>query len=180
MSTSSAPSRVQRVGQVALALAERIQASDDFKDLWVEGEVTQAQTSTSGHVYFTLRDNIGQLRCVLFATQAASVALTPRDGAKVIAHGYVELYLRDGRCQLRVDDLRPAGAGDAYLRLEALKKRLAAEGLFAHERKRRLPPSPRRVGVITSPAGAAWRDIQTVVGRRDARRRCRVRARSSR
>ncbi len=169
MSTSSAPSRIQRVGQIALALAERIQTSEDFKDLWVEGEVTQSQTSTSGHVYFTLRDNVGQLRCVLFATQASSVALTPRDGAKLIAHGYVELYLRDGRCQLRVDDLRPAGAGDAYLRLEALKKRLAAEGLFARERKRPLPPSPRRVGVITSPVGAAWRDVQTVVGRRDAR-----------
>ncbi len=169
MSTSSAPSRVQRVGQVALALAERLQSSEDFKDLWVEGEVTQAQISAAGHVYFTLRDNVGQLRCVLFATHAANVGLTPRDGAKVVAHGYIELYLRDGRCQLRVDDLRPAGVGDGHLRLEALKRRLAAEGLFALERKRSLPPSPRRVGVVTSPAGAAWRDVQTVVARRDPR-----------
>src|SRR5439155_503211 len=88
-------------------------------------------------------------RCALFAMKAAQVALTPRDGAKILAHGYVELYPRDGRCQLMVDDLRPAGAGDAYLRLEALKRRLTAEGLFALERKRPLPPSPRRVADVT-------------------------------
>lgn len=152
-----------------MRLAERVQSGEDFKDLWVEGEVFQATTSSAGHTYFTLRDSVGALRCVLFATTAASVALTPRDGAKVQAHGYVELYLRDGRCQLRVDDLRPAGAGEAHLRLEALKRRLAAEGLFAAERKRPLPPSPRRIGVVTSPTGAAWRDVQTVVARRDPR-----------
>ena len=169
MSISSAPSRVFRVGQLAMQLAERIQSDDAFKDLWVEGEVYQARVSPAGHVYFTLRDNVGQLQCVLFATQAAQLPLTPRDGTKLLAHGYVELYLRDGRCQLRVDDLRPAGAGDAYLRLEALKRRLSQEGLFARERKRALPPAPRRVGVVTSPIGAVWRDIQNVVARRDAR-----------
>ena len=152
-----------------MRLAEHIQAGDEFKDLWVEGEVTQAQVSPAGHVYFTLRDNVGQLGCVLFATLAAQIALTPRDGAKVLAHGYVEFYHRQSRVQLRVDDLRPAGVGDAYLRLEALKKRLTAEGLFALERKRALPPSPRRIGVVTSPIGAVWHDIQTVVARRDPR-----------
>ncbi len=169
MSISSAPSRVLRVGQLAMRLAERIQSTDAFRDLWVEGEVFQATRSDAGHVYFTLRDSAGQLRCVLFATQAAQVALTPRDGMKVVAHGYVELYLRDGRCQLRLDDLRPAGAGDAHLRLEALKKRLAAEGIFAVERKKPLPAHPRVVGVVTSPSGAVWRDIQNVVARRDPR-----------
>ena len=158
-----------RVGQLALRLAEHIQSGDEFKDLWVEGEVVQARISPAGHVYFTLRDNVGQLSCVLFASQASQIALTPRDGAKVLAHGWVEFYRVDGRCQLRIDDLRPAGAGDAYLRLEALKKRLTAEGLFALERKRALPPSPRRVGVVTSPVGAVVHDIQTVVSRRDPR-----------
>ena len=169
MSISSAPSRVVRVGQVVTRLAAHIQSGDEFKDLWVEGEVVQSTISPQGHVYFTLRDNVGQLRCALFAMKAAQVALTPRDGAKILAHGYVELYPRDGRCQLMVDDLRPAGAGDAYLRLEALERRLTAEGLFALERKRPLPPSPRRVGVVTSPIGAAWHDIQTVVAKRDPR-----------
>ena len=161
--------RVVRVGQVVTRLAAHIQSGDDFKDLWVEGEVVQARVSPAGHVYFTLRDPVGQLACALFASKAAQVPLTPRDGAKVLAHGYIELYPRDGRCQLMVDDLRPAGAGDAYLQLEALKRRLAAEGLFASARKRPLPPAPRRVGVVTSAVGAAWRDIQTVVARRDAR-----------
>ena len=118
-------------------------------------------------MHFTLRDNTGQIRCVLFATQAANVALTPRAGARVIAHGYVDVYLKGGSYSLRCDDVLPAGAGEAFLRLEALRKRLGAEGLFAVERKRPLPARPRRVGVVTSPTGAAWRDIQTVSARRD-------------
>ena len=169
MNTSSAPKDVLRVGQLAIRLAEHIQSGDEFKDLWIEGEVVQARTSPAGHVYFTLRDNVGQLQCVLFATQAAQIPLTPRDGAKVLTHGWVEFYTRDGRCQIRVDDLRPVGAGDAYLRLEALKRRLTAEGLFAVERKRPLPTAPQRIGIVTSPIGAVWHDIQNVVARRDPR-----------
>lgn len=169
MSTSSEPSGVLRVGQLVTRLAERVQSGDEFRDLWIEGEVVQSTTSSVGHTYFTLKDSAGSLRCVLFATQAQSVALLPRDGTKVVAHGYVELYLRDGRCQLRVDDVRGAGAGEAALRLEALRRRLEAEGLFRPDRKRPLPPRPRRIGVITSATGAAWHDIQTVVARRDPR-----------
>jgi exodeoxyribonuclease VII large subunit len=169
VTTSSAPSRILRVGQVVTRLAAHIQSGDEFKDLWIEGEVVQARSSPVGHVYFTLRDNVGQLQCVLFAMKAAQLALTPRDGNKVLAHGYIELYTKDGRCQLQVDDLRPAGAGDAYLRLEALKRRLTAEGLFALERKRALPTAPRRIGVVTSPIGAVWHDIQQIVARRDPR-----------
>ncbi len=163
------PDRVITVGRLTVRIAERLQATDEFKDLWVEGEVSERSISAAGHVYFTLRDNAAQIRCVLFATQAANVALTPQNGARLLAHGYVEVYPRDGRYQLRCDDLMPAGAGEAYLRLEALKRRLTAEGLFAPERKRKLPPRPRRIGVVTSAAGAAWRDIQTVVARRDPR-----------
>ncbi|MDQ2912106.1 MAG: exodeoxyribonuclease VII large subunit, partial [Chloroflexota bacterium] len=169
MSTSSAPSRVLRVGQVVTRLAAHIQSGDEFKDLWIEGEVVQARSSPVGHVYFTLRDNVGQLQCALFAMKAAQIALTPRDGNKVLAHGYIELYPKDGRCQLMVDDVRPAGAGDAYVRFEALKRRLTAEGLFAVERKRALPTAPHRIGVVTSPIGAVWHDIQTIVARRDPR-----------
>jgi exodeoxyribonuclease VII large subunit len=169
VNTSSAPKDILRVGQLAIRLAEHIQSGDEFKDLWIEGEVVESRPSPAGHVYFTLRDNVGQLRCVLFATQAAQIPLTPRDGAKVLVHGWVEFYTRDGRCQIRVDDVRPAGAGDAYLRFEALKRRLTAEGLFALEKKRKLPAAPRRIGVVTSPIGAVWHDIQTVVARRDPR-----------
>ena len=165
---TGAPERILRVGQLTARIGERLQSTDEFKDLWVEGEVSEASTSPAGHRYFTLRDNAAQIRCVLFATQAANVPLTPREGSSVIAHGYIEVYLKGGSYNLRCDDVRPAGAGDAYLRFEALKRRLTAEGLFALERKRKLPPRPRRVGVVTSPAGAAWRDVQTVVARRDA------------
>ena len=162
------PERIFRVGQLTARIGERLQSTDEFKDLWVQGEVSEASTSPAGHRYFTLRDNAAQIRCVLFATQAANVALTPREGSSVIAHGYIEVYLKAGTYNLRCDDLRPAGAGDAYLRLEALKRRLTAEGLFALERKRALPQRPRRIGVVTSPTGAAWHDVQTVVARRDA------------
>ena len=162
-----APGTVIRVGQLTVRIAERLLAADDLKDLWVEGEISEATVSSAGHVHFTLKDSAGQIRCVLFATQAANVALTPRAGMRVIAHGYVDVYLKAGTFNLRCDNLRPAGAGEAYLRLEALRKRLEAEGLFKQERKRSLPARPHRVGVITSPTGAAWHDVQTVCLRRD-------------
>ncbi|MDE3192139.1 MAG: exodeoxyribonuclease VII large subunit, partial [Chloroflexota bacterium] len=152
-----------------MRIAEKLQTADDLKDIWVEGEVSERSISAAGHVYFTLRDNAGQIRCVLFATSAANVPLTPQDGMRLLAHGNVEVYIRGGQYQLRCDDLLPAGAGEAYVRLEALKRRLAAEGLFGQQRKRPLPAHPRRIGVVTSPVGAAWRDIQTVVARRDPR-----------
>jgi len=157
------------VGQLTLRIAQRIQSAEELRDVWVEGEVAECTTSAAGHVYFTLSDNSGKLRSVLFATEAARVALTPRNGARLVAHGRIEVYMRGGTYQLLCDDLRPAGAGDAYLRLEALRRRLEAEGLFRAERKRPLPAAPRRVGVITSPTGAAWHDIMTVVARRDPR-----------
>jgi len=150
-----------------MRLAAHVQGTDEFRDLWVEGEVSGANTSQLGHTYFTLRDRLGGLRCVLFATKATSVALIPRDGLKVLVHGYVEVYPASGQCQLRLDDVRLAGLGEAWARREALKKRLQEAGLFAQERKRALPEAPRRIGVVTSPAGAAWRDIQSVVARRD-------------
>ncbi|HYK96938.1 MAG TPA: exodeoxyribonuclease VII large subunit [Candidatus Acidoferrales bacterium] len=169
MNISNAPRDVLRVGQLVLRLAERIQSTDEFKDLWVEGEVVDPTVASSGNTYFTLRDQVGQLACTLMVGQASRIALSPRSGEKVLAHGYVELYPRQSRVQLRVDDLRPAGMGDAHLRLEALKKRLSAEGLFAMERKRPLPTAPTRIGVVTSPIGAVWHDIQTIVARRDPR-----------
>ena len=150
-----------------MLIARRLMEGDTFKDVWVEGEVSEATVSAAGHAYFTLRDNTSQIRCSLFATAAAGVALTPRAGARLLVHGDLDVYVKGGSYSLRCDDLRPAGAGDAYLRLEALKRRLTAEGLFDQGRKRALPARPRRVGVVTSPTGAAWHDVQTVIARRD-------------
>lgn len=164
---TGAPERILLVHELTVLIARRLMEGETFKDVWVEGEVSEATVSAAGHAYFTLRDNTSQLRCSLFATAAANVALTPRAGARLLVHGDLDVYIKGGTYNLRCDDIRPAGAGDAYLRLEALKRRLTAEGLFAHERKRALPPRPRRVGVVTSPTGAAWHDIQTVIARRD-------------
>ncbi len=165
----SLPTRVLRVGDLTVLIARRLMEGDTFKDLWVEGEVSEMTASAAGHTYFTLRDNVAQIRCTLFATAASRVALSPRIGLRVLAHGSLDVYPKGGSYQFRCDDLRPAGAGEAYLRLEALRRRLREEGLFATERKRPLPASPRRIGVITSPTGAAWHDVQTVVARRDPR-----------
>ena len=164
---TGSPERILRVHELTVLVAKRLMEGDSFKDLWVEGEVSEATVSAAGHAYFTLRDNTSQIRCSLFASAAANVALTPRAGARLLIHGDLDVYIKGGTSTLRCDDIRPAGAGDAYLRLEALKRRLAAEGLFAQERKRALPPRPRRVGVVTSPTGAAWHDVQTVIARRD-------------
>jgi len=165
----SPPERVLRVGDLSVLIARRLMEDDAFKDLWVEGEVSEMTASAAGHTYFTLRDNVAQIRCTLFATAASRIALSPRVGLRILAHGALDVYLKGGAYQLRCDDLRPAGAGEVYLRLEALRKRLREEGLFAADRKRPLPAAPRRIGVITSPTGAAWHDVQTVVARRDPR-----------
>ncbi len=164
---SGAPDRILKVHELTVLIARRLMEGETFKDVWVEGEVSEATVSAAGHAYFTLRDNTSQLRCSLFATAAANVALTPRAGARLLVHGDLDVYIKGGTYNLRCDDLRPAGAGDAYLRLEALKRRLTAEGLFLQDRKRPLPAKPRRVGVVTSPTGAAWHDVQTVIARRD-------------
>lgn len=166
---TGAPERILRVHELTVLVARRLMEGDSFKDLWIEGEVSEATVSAAGHAYFTLRDNTSQIRCSLFATAAANVALMPRTGARLLVHGDLDVYIKGGTYSLRCDDIRPAGAGDAYLRLEALKRRLTADGLFAQDRKRPFPPRPRRVGVITSPTGAAWHDVQTVIARRDAR-----------
>lgn len=163
---TGAPERILQVHELTLLIGKRLMEGDRFKDLWIEGEVSETR-AVEGNVYFTLRDNTSQIRCSLFATAAMNVALTPRVGARLLAHGEVSLYIKNGSYSLRCDDVRPAGAGGAYLRLEALKKRLGGEGLFGDDRKRQLPQRPRRVGVVTSPSGAAWRDVQTVCARRD-------------
>ena len=154
--------------ELTVLIAKRLMEGETFKDVWVEGEVSEATVSAAGHSYFTLRDNTSQIRCSLFASAAANVPLTPRAGARLLVHGDLDVYIKGGSYNLRCDDVRPAGAGEAYLRLEALKRRLTDEGLFAQDRKRALPARPLRVGVVTSPTGAAWHDIQTVSARRDA------------
>ena len=134
--------------------------------MWVEGEVGQVTVSSAGHCYFTLKDERAQVRCMIFRDDRLAIPLEPRTGIRLVAHGRVDVFEPQGAYQLYVDALQPVGIGELALRLEALKARLAAEGLFEAARKRPLPPYPRTIGICTSLSGAVLHDIRDVIARR--------------
>jgi exodeoxyribonuclease VII large subunit len=138
-----------------------------FIDVWVEGEISNFRRHSSGHWYFTLKDEGAYLRAASFRMQNRLIRFTPEDGLMVRARGRLSVYEARGEYQMLVDYLEPAGAGALQLAFEELKLRLASEGLFDLERKRALPLLPRRIGVVTSPTGAAIRDILRVLRRRN-------------
>lgn len=158
--------RVYKVGEVAGYLRNLLEADTLLNDLWVRGEISNFKHHTSGHLYFTLKDEAGCLRAVMFRSRAVLLDFPPGDGMRVLARGYVSLYERDGSCQLYVEELAPDGIGALYQAFCLLRDRLQAEGLFDPDRKRPLPLLPRKVGVVTSPNGAAWHDIRRVSARR--------------
>jgi len=135
--------------------------------VWVTGEVTNLRAQSSGHVYFTLKDASAQLSCVLFRGEAVARRELLQDGRKVLLHGDVTVYEARGQYQLIVRSVEMQGVGALQIAFEKLKQTLAAEGLFAPERKRPLPPYPQRIGLVTSPTGAAIRDVLHVVQRRN-------------
>lgn len=138
-----------------------------LSDVIVCGEISGfTRHYKSGHLYFTLKDENASVKGVMFRGQARLLNFEPQNGMLVLAYGRATLYERDGAFQLYVDYMRPFGAGAAQMAFEALYKKLEAEGLFAPERKRPLPPAPRCIGVVTSKTGAAWQDVQTVIARR--------------
>jgi len=134
--------------------------------VWIEGELSNVARPASGHVYFTLKDAGAQVRCAMFRMAASRLRFRPVDGMHVLMRAKVGLYEARGEFQLVADHMEPAGEGALQREFEQLKARLAAEGLFAPERKRALPAFPRRIGVVTSPSGAAIRDVLSVLGRR--------------
>jgi len=134
--------------------------------LWVEGEISNLARPASGHWYFSLKDRDAQIRCAMFRQRNVLSRFAPREGQLVVAFGRVSLYEPRGDYQLLVELMEDAGVGALQRAFDELKARLAAEGLFAPERKRPLPSAPRRIGVITSPTGAAIRDIVQVLRRR--------------
>ncbi len=140
--------------------------SDSFPRLWIEGELSNLSRPASGHWYFTLKDNEAQVRCAMFRRQNMDLDFIPENGMQVLVRAQVGLYEARGEFQLIVDTMEEAGDGALRRAFEALKKRLEAEGLFSPEVKRPLPSWPRCVGVVTSPTGAAIRDILTVLKRR--------------
>jgi exodeoxyribonuclease VII large subunit len=152
------------VSQVTAYLRDLLSYDGLLSDIWIEGEIANLRRPGSGHSYFTLRDSNSTLRCVLFRNSRGATHL--QDGAAVVAHGRVTLYEVRGDLQLVADVIQPEGVGELQLRLEQLKAQLEREGLFEESRKRPLPVFPRRIGVVTSPTGAVWQDIRTVIGRR--------------
>ena len=158
--------RLLPVGAFVCLFREALESDSLYQDLWLEGEVSDLSRSSPGHVYFSLRDEDGCLKCVLFRGQALRQHHTLRIGDQVIVHGGLSIYPRSGAVQLVADLVQPAGLGAASLELEYLRQRLEAEGLFDPLRKRPLPTSPGTIGVVTSLHGAAWHDIVDVVARR--------------
>lgn len=138
-----------------------------FGQVWVTGEITNLRAQSSGHIYFTLKDASAQLSCVLFRGEAKDVREALRDGQKVVLNGDLTVYEPRGQYQLRVTSVELQGIGALQVAFEKLKQKLAAEGLFAQERKRPLPRFPQRIGIVTSPTGAAIRDVLHVIMRRD-------------
>lgn len=132
----------------------------------VRGEISNFTNHRSGHLYFSLKDSDGQIRAVMFRSRAQGLKFMPESGMKVIIHGSVTVYPRDGSYQIYVSSMQPDGIGALYLAYEQMKARLAEEGLFDDIHKKPIPMFPRRIGVITSPTGAAVRDIINVTGRR--------------
>ena len=138
-----------------------------LSDVWIKGEISNFTNQyRTGHMYFSVKDAGATVRVVMFRSHAARLQFEPRDGMKVLLHGRVSAYVAGGQYQFYADLMEADGLGSLYLAFEQCKARLAAEGLFAPERKKPIPSLPRRVGIITSPTGAAIRDIINVTGRR--------------
>src|SRR5216684_3755323 len=137
-----------------------------FPAVWVEGEISNLRMPSSGHAYFTLKDEGAQLSAVLFRGRGRRVRFEPEDGMHVLAFGGLDVYAARGQYQLVVELMEPQGLGALQLAFEQLKRKLEAEGLFDEGRKRKLPVFPRVIGIVTSPTGAAIRDMLNIIGRR--------------
>lgn len=138
-----------------------------LKNVWIKGEISNFKNHYStGHFYFSLKDDGAIVRAVMFRSYAQNVQFVPRDGMKVLVHGRVSAFVRDGQYQIYVDEIVPDGIGSLYLAFEQLKRKLAAEGLFDEARKKPLPRYPERIGIVTSPTGAAIQDMLNILGRR--------------
>jgi exodeoxyribonuclease VII large subunit len=156
--------RIYSVNELNAAIRAVLDA--EFGEVWVSGEISGMKLAASGHYYFTLKEREAQVKCVAFRSSHRYWKFKPQDGLAVLARGRIDVYEARGEYQLIVDLLEPQGLGALQLAFEQLKKKLAAEGLFAAERKRALPRFPRRIGIVTSPRGAAIADMVQILSRR--------------
>lgn len=156
--------RIYTVSEITRRVRDVLENS--IPEVWVEGEISNLRRPASGHIYFTLKDEHAQLRAVFFWGQAQNLNFELEDGLKVVAFGKIGVYEKRGEYQLYVETLEPRGIGALQLAFEQLKRKLEKEGLFDLAHKKSLPPFPRRIGIVTSPTGAAIRDILRIILRR--------------
>lgn len=162
----SEPTPFLTVSELTSLIKGNLEAS--FPDVTVEGEISNAKLASSGHFYFSLKDENSIIQAVMFKSRLASLGFTPSDGLRVRAHGAISVYAQRGQYQLIAQSIKKAGAGDILAMLEERKRALASEGYFDLDRKKPLPRFPERVAVVTSPSGAAIHDILNVLGRRNS------------
>lgn len=164
--TASFPSAVS-VSELNTFIKMLLESAPTLNDVYVKGEISNFKNHiSSGHFYFSLKDKDSQIKAVMFRSSASRMKFVPENGMMVVAHGRVASYVRDGQYQLYADSMEPDGVGALYVAFEQLKQRLAAQGVFAPEKKKPLPKIPKTIGVITSPTGAAVRDIINIATRR--------------
>ena len=156
---------IYEVSQLTFYLKELFVNHPALNDIWVQGEITNLALPPSGHCYFSLRDSNASIKCAMFRNQSQGSNLLS-NGTSVIAHGQISIYEARGDLQIIVDSIYPEGIGEREIRLNQLRSKLEKEGLFDQSRKRTLPSFPRKIGVVTSPTGSVWHDIQTVIKRR--------------
>ena len=154
------------VSQITFRIRQQLENDPTLQDVWVEGEISNLSRPASGHIYFTLKDKNASLRCVMWKTDAARLRFSLRDGMAVEAHGKIAVYEPQGQYQLVANSVQPKGEGALYQEFLRLKSLLEAEGLFDAERKRPVPALPGVIGIVTSPTGAALRDMLNTVRRR--------------
>lgn len=154
------------VTELTRYVRELLESDANLQDVWVQGEISNLSRPSSGHMYFTLKDSSAALRCVMWRNAVGRLDFQPREGDEVEVHGSISVYEASGQYQLYADALRPLGEGALYQQFLRLKARLEAEGLFDEARKRPVPPWPRRIGLVTSPTGAALRDMLNTLRRR--------------
>lgn len=158
--------RVLSIRDVNRYIKMKLEGDAGLQDIWIRGEISNFTRHSSGHMYFTLKDESGRLKCIMFASYNQRLPFAPKDGMKVLARGGVSVYERDGAYQFYATAMQPDGVGSLYLAFEQLKKKLETEGLFSEHLKRPIPRFPKAIGVITSPTGAAVRDIIITLQRR--------------
>jgi len=159
-------SRYWSVAEVNNYLKGILEADANLQDLWVAGEISNLSRPASGHLYFTLKDQSSSLRCVMWKNRAAQIKTALQNGLEVEAHGVLGVYEKSGQYQLYVDFMRPKGEGALFQEFQRLKTQLEMEGLFDPARKRPIPPWPTRIGIVTSPSGAAFQDMKDTLNRR--------------